>query len=236
MKYLHADTYIGDADCSNDAVKPTEMLESKLAELRAQLSDDVARSSEENAKLWLDSAYILIDLDRKEEAWSAGHEGLKLALASDSWQQAVEACDVIYQAEADDAVSALGQGIWLGVTFPIDPELSVAMLQHFVEETPPDSDGAALAAATASYIVQLRAEGKQREELQFFTAQMLGQVARRHTNGAADTQELFDIWAERLELFDASKTLPRLSQVIDVIVGDNWWFDRDELRSRIPAE
>lgn len=131
---------------------------------------------------------------------------------------------------------ALAHGIWLGVTYPIDPELSVAMLQHLVEETPPDSDGAAVAAAVAAYLVDLRAEGQQREELQFFTNQLMGTVARRHTNGACDSQELFDIWVERLELNDPGKFLPRLSKIIDVLVPEGqWWFDRDALREKIPA-
>ena len=65
----------------------------------------------------------------------------------------------------------------VGVTFPIDPDLSVAMLQHLIDESPDRSDGAAVAAATAGYLVELRAQGKQKEELQFFTRQMLGQVA-----------------------------------------------------------
>jgi hypothetical protein len=26
--------------------------------------------------------------------------------------------------------------------------------------------------------------------------------------------------------------LPRLSQVVDAIVGDAWWFERDELRKK----
>jgi hypothetical protein len=110
------------------------------------------------------------------------------------------------------------------------------MLQHLVDETPPDSDGAAVAAAVATYIVDLRAEGKQREDLKFFTNQLMGAVARRHTNGACDTQELFDIWIQRLELNDPAKFLPRLSKIVDVLVPEGqWWFDRDALREKIPA-
>ncbi|HEY9147946.1 MAG TPA: hypothetical protein VIQ22_02955, partial [Gammaproteobacteria bacterium] len=142
-----------------------------------------------------------------------------------------------YQSEQDDAITALAHGIWLGVTYPIDPELSVAMLQHLVEETPDDSDGAGVAAAAACYLVDLRAEGKTREDLQFFTGQLLGQVARRYTNGACDTQELFDIWMDRLELKEPDKFLPRLAMILDVLVpADQWWFDRDALREKIPAE
>jgi len=187
---------------------------------------------EKRRKLKLDSAYVLLDLERKQEAWDVGREVLDSAVADENWLQAVEACDVMFQAEQPESVKALAHGIWLGVTYPIDPELSVAMLQHLIDETPDKSDGAAVAAATARYIVDLRAEGKQREDLQFFTGQLLGDVARRHSS--VDDQEMFDFWVERMELNDPGKFLPRLAKIIDVLVTDGWWFDRDELRKRIP--
>src|SRR5574340_854440 len=76
---------------------------------------------------------------------------------------AVEACDVLYQAKQKDSIAALGMGIWLAVTFPVDPELTVAMLIHVVDETPNDSDGAAVAAITARYVVDLRADDDKHE-------------------------------------------------------------------------
>ena len=39
-------------------------------------------------------------------------------------------------------------------------------------------------------------------------------------------------WLDRLGLREPQVFLPRLAQVIDVIVGDAWWFDRDELRKK----
>ena len=234
MKYLDTNEHLGEAECSNDAIQSSELLVQKLAEHDALLQ---AAQGVERLKPLLDSGYILLDLvGRNKDAWKVGREAFDIAIANESWLSAVEACDIIYQSEQDDAVLALAHGIWLGVTYPIDPELSVAMLQHLVDETPPDSDGAAVAAAVASYIVDLRAEGKQRDELLFFVNQLMGSVARRHTNGACDSQELFDIWIERLELNDPSKFLPRLSKIVDVLVpAGQWWFDRDALREKIPA-
>jgi hypothetical protein len=234
VKYLDSNDNLGDAECSNDVIQSSDLLMQKLAEHEA-----VLRSAEGAARIkpLLDSGYILLDLvDRNRDAWAAAREAFEIALAHENWLSAVEACDIIYQAEQEDAVLALAHGIWLGVTYPIDPELSVAMLQHLVDETPPDSDGAAVAAAVAIYIVDLRAEGKQRDELEFFTNQLIGAVARRHTNGACDTQELFDIWIRRLELNDPAKFLPRLSKIIDILVPEGqWWFDREALREKLPA-
>lgn len=234
MKYLNSNEHLGEAECSNDAIQSSDLLLQKLAEHEAILT---GTTGVDRLKPLLDSGYILLDLvDRNKDAWAVGKEAFEIAIANERWLSAVEACDIIYQAEQDDAILALAHGIWLGVTYPIDPELSVAMLQHLVEETPPDSDGAAVAAAVASYIVDLRAEGKQREDLQFFVNQLMGAVARRHTNGACDSQELFEIWIDRLELNDPSKFLPRLSKIVDVLVPDGqWWFNRDALRDKIPA-
>jgi hypothetical protein len=235
VKYLNVDDHHNEAECSNDVIKSSDLLVSRLTELEEELA---SLQGEERLKPLLDSGYILLDLvDRKADAWKLGKEAFDIAVEHEHWLQAVEACDIIYQADQEDAVTALAHGIWLGVTYPIDPELSVAMLQHLVEETPDDSDGAGVAAAVACYLVDLRAEGNQREQLQFFTGQLLGQVARRHTNGACDTQELFDIWMDRLELKEPDKFLPRLAMILDVLVpADQWWFDRDALRAKIPAE
>ncbi len=233
MKYLNINDHHREAEGAEDTVKSSELLVSRLTELEQTLP---SLRGVERLKPLLDSGYILLDLvGREAEADVIAKEALDIAIENEQWQQAVEACDIIYQAGKEDAVAALVHGIWLGVTYPIDPELSVAMLQHLVEETPDDSDGAAVAAATACYIADMRAEGKQYDELQFFSGQLLGQVARRHTNGACDTQELFDIWMDRLELKEPGKFLPRLAMILDVLVpAEQWWFDRDELRSKIP--
>lgn len=235
MKYLNLDEHHKEAECSNDAIQSSELLVTRLGELAQELK---TASGVERLKPLLDSGYILLDLvERNKDAWKVAREAFDIAIANEQWLQAVEACDILYQSEQDDAVQALAHGIWLGVTYPIDPELSVAMLQHLVEETPDHSDGAAVAAAAACYIVDLRAKGKQHDELQFFTGQLLGQVARRHTNGACDSQELFDIWMDRLELKEPGKFLPRLAAILDVLVPPGeWWFDRDVLREKIPAE
>ena len=140
---------------------------------------------------------------------------------------------MLYESGQADSLIALGHGLWLGVTFPIDPEISVILLSHVVEDTPDDSDGAAVAAATACFIADIRAaEGADKERLSFFAQQLLGQVARRHSG--IESQEQFDLWVERLELNEPDKFLVRLRNVVDVLVQDQWWFDREALQEQIP--
>ncbi|MEJ2591944.1 MAG: hypothetical protein P8178_11170 [Candidatus Thiodiazotropha sp.] len=235
MKYLESEAFIGDNECADDAIKSSKLLEIKLDEKREALAGLPADASlDKRLELTLESGYILLDLDRRTEAWELAKNTLDQALAASLWLRAVEACDILYQAEQTDSIKALAHGIWLGVTFPIDPELSVAMLQHLIDETPDKSDGAAVAAVTACYLVDIRAEGPERNDLKFFTNQLLGQVARRHSE--VDEQEVFDFWVERMELDDPAKFLPRLAKVLEVVIDNDWWFDRDALRARIPEQ
>ena len=235
MKYLQTETSLGNNECAGDAVQSERLVQLHIDQLQQQLDALPADAPlDERLQLTLDRAYALLEGNLFEEAWRIAREVLDTALAGALWLRAVEACDVMFQAEQPDSVKALAHGIWLGVTFPIDPELSVAMLQHLVDESPDRSDGAAVAAATACYLVELRAEERQQQDLQFFTHQLLGQVARRHSQ--VEEQEIFDFWVQQLELDDPDKFLPRLANVLDILVTGEWWFDRDALRARIPAD
>ncbi|MDH3353635.1 MAG: hypothetical protein OEL79_00295 [Chromatiales bacterium] len=231
--YLKQESFLGEAEDAEDAVHSSELLEQKLALLEKDIAELDAQQEDIRLKKQTECGYILLDLDRKDEAWALGHEVFKKALVAQSWLETVEACDIIYQAEKDDAVKALGHGIWLSVTFPIEPELSIAMLQNLIDESPDRSDGSAVAAATASYIIDLRIEDdKRRADLKFFVTQMMGEVARRHSQ--VDEQEIFDFWVQKLELDDPQKFIPRLGQVVETIVDNDWWYDRDALRKLIP--
>ena len=233
MKYLQTESFLGEAECSEDAVASTRLVEIKVDELKQQLENlGPDTPLDTRLRVALDRCYGLLELNRTEEAWNQARPLLDDAIPAELWTRAVEACDIMFQADRPDSLKALAHGVWLGVTFPIDPELSVAMLQHIVDESVDRSDGAAVAAATANYIVDVRAEGKQRDDLQFFTMQMLGEVARRHSQ--VQEQEIFDFWIQQLELNDPAKFLPRLASVLDVLSEGAWWFDRDELRAKIP--
>jgi len=203
-------------------------LAEKLGELSALGNSDPMQ----RARLQMDSAEILNALERKKEAWEIAREAFELALRHEAWQDAVEACNVLYQTEQEDAIAALGMGIWLAVTFPVDPELTLAMLIHVVDETPDDSDGAAVAAMTGRYVVDLRADDEKHESQCFLVDNLIAMVAKRHSN--VQDQKALDRWLDRLELRDPQVFLPRMAMVVDAIVGDKWWFDRDVLRGKLP--
>ncbi len=234
MKYLDMERLIGQPSAPpSDPRTVSTLLAAQLGELEDALSalpTDTPLS--ERNRLQLQCGYTLLDLGRNPEAWQRTRPLLEPTVAAENWLQAVEICDILYRSEQHESLKALAHGVWLGVTYPIDPELSVAMLQHIVEETPDHSDGGAVAAAVANYLVDLRASGEQRETLHFFTTQLLGEVARRHSQ--VEEKEIFDFWVEQLALNDPAKLLPHLAKMLDLLVTDGWWFDRDQLRSRIP--
>lgn len=217
-----------------DTADSTGALESQLYALEERLRELGADAdAAERAMLQLESGRALVGLGRNEEAWQMARPAFDAFIEGQDWGGAVEVCDILFLSEHDGALSALGQGIWLSVTFPVDPELTVTMLNHVIDDTPDDSDGAAVAAATAVYIVDLRAEGKQHDNLSFFANQMLGNVARRHSDVA--TQEQFEFWFKKLELDDPQKFLVRLRNVVDVLVQDDWWFDREQVQQQLPV-
>jgi len=210
-------------------------IEGNLVELQMQLGrlSENANPSE-RASLQLEIAHSLQLLGRGEEAWPIAFTAFGIFKGMNDWDKMAETCDVLYQTGQADSLSALGQGIWLGVTFPINPETTVHLLSHVVDDTPDDSDGAAVAAATAAFLADIRTkEGPDRDRLIFFAQQLLGTVARRHSN--VETLEQFEFWVEKLELSDPDKFLIRLRNVVDVLVQDNWWFDRERLQETIPA-
>ncbi|MFA7318364.1 MAG: hypothetical protein WC029_12525 [Sulfuricella sp.] len=206
--------------------------EQQLSEKQHQLERVSGADTMERARLQLDIAEILVFLERKEEAWKLAREAFDISLRHESWQDAVEACNVFYQTEQPASIPALGMGVWLAVTFPVEPELTYAMLEHVVTETPAHSDGAALAAVTTRYVIDIRADDAQHENLSLLANNLIARVAARHSN--VRDQQALDAWMDKLGLRDPQVFLPRLSQVVNTIAGDSWWFDRNALRDKLP--
>lgn len=210
-------------------------LESHLLALEEQYAtlERIGADRQQLAELQLQQARALVGLGRGADAWPLGRAAFDVLMEAEAFESAADCCDVLFRAEQDQSLSALGQGIWLAVTYPMDVELAIELLSHVVEETPDEADGAAVAATTALFLADVRAAGVQRENLTFFATQILADVARRHSG--VESQEAFDLWRDRLELREPEKFLVRLRNVVDVLVQDEWWFDRDALQHKLPV-
>ncbi|VAW80190.1 hypothetical protein MNBD_GAMMA13-1045 [hydrothermal vent metagenome] len=187
----------------------------------------------ERGRALLNVAEPLLGLAQDVKAWQYAREAFSVFIDYEHWQDAVEATDILYQCGHADSIVALGQGIWLGVTYPVRAQSTVTLLDHVIDETPDDSDGAAVAAMAAHYIAGLRTRGEEKTSLTFLTTQLIARVAKRH-RGIED-QATLDTWIEMYKLNDIPELLKRLGVIVDIMVGDNWWFDRDELRSKLPV-
>jgi len=206
--------------------------------LASNTASDTLTSAQNNehllqrARTAVEIAGLLLDLDRKSDAWKYARPAIEDLVAQQAFEDAALACQYTYLADQDDAIAAIGQAAWLSVTYPVDPHLTANILTHIIDETPDDSDGAAVAAATAHYVVDMRSNEDKVEELKLFTGANLARVAKRHSN--VESQLQFELWVERLELDVPEKFLVRLRNVIDVMVQTDWWFDRDALQANIP--
>ncbi|MDH5518763.1 MAG: hypothetical protein OEY36_13250 [Gammaproteobacteria bacterium] len=213
-----------------------DMLEQQLKEQLDHLESLQQRFGADQltqARAQLDIAETLAGLERGEEAWSLARGAFDLFLNEEQWQDAVEACDILYQCDQPASIAALGMGVWLAVTYPIKMQTSYVMLEHIVDETPDKADGGAVAAMVAHYIADVRAEDdKKRANMQFLTINLLARVAKRHSD--VSDQAGLDFWIEKLELNNQEKLFSRFALIINAIVEDQWWFDRDELRNKIP--
>ena len=208
------------------------LLESHLAALQDRLRETPSDGRGKGTVL-LETARTLLRLERPSEAWEPAREAFDLAIRAQDWEQAVHACETLFLSDAPGSLAALGQGVWLAVTFPVTPDLTVEMLGHVVEETPDNADGAAIAAAVAHYVADLRTHGKERENLMFYTGQLLSAVAHRHSG--VEQQAEFETWMTRLELNQPEKFLIRMRTVIEVLVQDDWWVNREAIQAELPV-
>ena len=219
----------------SDEAESRAFLQAELDKAEAKLNaftedgDAVA-----HARLLLDRANALLGLEKNEAAWNDARAAFTAFSEQEAWAECIEACDILYQTDQPGSIKALAHGVWLSITYPVDAEHSIVMLSYIVDETPADSDGGAVAAAVAHYVVGIRAEEDKHDSLSFLTTNLIAKVAQRHGN--VDSQEKLDFWLEKMELTDPQIFLPRMGKVLDVIVGDesNWWLNREELRQRLP--
>lgn len=219
---------------TTDAMESREFLAKQVEQAKKKLADlPSVVEPMQRADLLLELASAEIGLSQMSEVWNHAKAAFDTCIANEEWQKAVEACDLLYQTGLPSSIIALGHGVWLSVTYPMEPEYSINMLNYVIDETPDHADGAALAAVTAHFIVDHRCEGKKREDLKALTTNMIAKVALRHSK--VENQTGLDVWMDKLELRDPDVFLPRMGLVVGAIVGEeNWWFDREELRAKIP--
>ncbi|CAK0761385.1 conserved hypothetical protein [Gammaproteobacteria bacterium] len=234
MKQLNPYTLV-DMDDDSDLITAVARLQREQQEWEKRLltlPED--HNPEIRANILLELGDCLADLEQNEEAWKRASEAFSIFVAAGHWEEAVRACSILFRANQSGSLTALGHGIWLAVTYPISPSWTVAILQHLIEETPPESNMPPIAAVTAHYVARLRSKDAEDEHLVDYTQQLLTLVAGRHRGVL--TQGEFDAWLIGNELDDPVRFLPRLAEAIDNLVQGDWWIDRDKLRRNLPID
>lgn len=230
FKYLNKGQDIFDGDDGEDVYANEAQLQARLQYFESQLAALGENAPvEERIKNLLEIGRIQVERYQGADAWEKAFTAFNLSQQHEQWALCVEACDVLFLSEGPDALVALGHALWLGITFPIDPEITVAMLQHLLEESPEDADTRAVAAAVAHYITSIRCG--EDDDLTFFTSQMLASVADKHSH--ITDQSSFDLWRKTLQLDKPEIFLKKLAGAIDQLVDDKWWIDRDKIRAKI---
>ena len=208
----------------------TERLRRKLV-LEGQLNRPDL-DADESHRLQLELAEVLLDISENRQACEQARSLFGYFIEQGQFEQAVHACQIIYFSEEPESVAALGQGLWLSITCPVPAEMTLQMLRSLIDETPERSDGAAVAAMLAYFLMQHRtSEGPERDRLVFLARQLVAEAAERHRGITGD--EAIATWVEMHELDDVDLLLKRMAKIIDAITSD-WWFDRDALKARFP--
>lgn len=219
-RYRSIGAYFEEKNPSTELEHERAMLTHKLRNLEDD--EPLAR-----AELLIAMGEVLASLERGKEAWNVAREAFDIFVAAEDWEGAARASNVLFLAEQPESPRALAHGIWLGITRPIDPELTILLLERLIEASPPDADLTAVAATTAVYIAELRGQGEEGDELKEFATRLLSDVAHRQANVRA--QAGFDEWFENSRLNNPRLFLRRLATALNSLIGDDWWFDRSML-------
>ena len=230
MNLLKSDMNVVGAEDSTDVFGSQEALLSKLEYYQSQLKK-TSLSDLDRAQILSNISGVYLRMESSAECWKHAKEAFDIFIVSEQWEQAVEACDLLFLSDHEDALIALGHGIWMAVTYPIHPQLSVNMLEHLLDESPKGADTRAVAAAAAHFIANLR--DSQESDLNFYTGQLLGRIADEHSQ--ISDQRAFDLWMKTMGLDNPDHFLPKLSGVVDQLVEGRWWFDKEVLKAKLPC-
>lgn len=221
------DRLIDDAAAAGQSAQQQRRLTLEKELRRPDLKDS------ERLDAQLELSQVLLDLGESEAAFAMAREVLDAGIQMERYEEAASACQVMYLGEQPESTPALGHGLWLVLACPMDLELTRQMFRHFVEETPTHSDGAAVAAMLAYFLMDRRATGAERNRLIFLAQQQVAEVAERH-RGITD-DETIGVWVQMHDLDDVDVLLERMRRILDAITPD-WWFDREAVRARFSSD
>jgi hypothetical protein len=132
-------------------------------------------------------------------------------------------------ADESNGLVYLTQAIWLTLRIQAPLASTIYRIRNLYNAVPQGDELQALLGVTAMFFCNYRGEKHpQLEELQDISWKMILGAAGRQ---GIETQEAFDTWWTQQRLNDPEYFLPRLSQRLEEIVGDEWVFDQLSVNS-----
>ncbi|MBD2455513.1 tetratricopeptide repeat protein [Nostoc sp. FACHB-87] len=127
-------------------------------------------------------------------------------------------------ADETKGIIYLAQGVWLCLRVQVPLHNTIDTLWSMYNLVSQGDDIKALLGATAMYLCQLRGDQHpQLEELRDDSFKILVSAAAAQ---GIETREAFDAWIEQQQLNNPDYFIPRLVQLLEAIVGDEWLFER----------
>lgn len=192
-----------------------------------------ALPAEEHRASLLALCRVLLELREYPEAFLQARLLLGQSIEQGDPDAAAAACLAMYESGQEESISALGHAVWLVVACPVNPEQVLQAMRSLVEETPENSDGAAVAAMLGYFLVEKRSLGGNRERHVFLARQLVAEVAKRH-RGITD-EETIGVWVQMYDLDDVDLLLERLKRILAAIIPQ-WWFDREDFLQRLEQD
>jgi tetratricopeptide (TPR) repeat protein len=120
------------------------------------------------------------------------------------------------------ALSYLAQSLWLTIKLLPNLKSAITLIELIYQKVPAGDQIESLLGATAIYLCH-NYQHPELEKLTELSDNIIGHAAQQQ---GIETQADYDNWKTKNRLNDPDYFLPELLKELEVIVGDNWLFDR----------
>lgn len=168
------------------------------------------------------------------EDWELNRQALERANERRDWNEALRI--LIYLGNKDgnlEAYRAMAQAAWLALKGTADVAHVVLTLYNLLVSVGPRHAAAGPLASLANLMCQLRTPNHPEAELARIQAQqMLRYVGDAHR---LESQEEFEAWVRDQRLDDPDHFVPIALELIEGMVGWEWWIDREGIQREMEA-
>ncbi|MBF0415520.1 MAG: hypothetical protein HQL79_07095 [Magnetococcales bacterium] len=126
---------------------------------------------------------------------------------------------------------ALAQRIWVALKTDIPVSEVVLALFHLLNTLGPQHEVAGPIAALAHFMAKHRSSNDPDRELAMGQAQQM--FHRVCEEKGIVGEEAFQIWVKNSRLDDPNHYVPVVMHCLEIMVGDEWWFDRSLLQKEL---